>query len=146
MTGSTETSRQAQTGTARNRVRIRLVTYLRVLDGDSGLLLGHVVDVSPAGIQLVSHEPLKMNRTYALKLIMPKEVAGRFEMLIGAESLWTKPDANPDFIITGFSFGSLSDEQREQIDAIQAEFGRDTTLSPVSPERPACNITHAAGR
>jgi hypothetical protein len=40
----------------------------------------------------------------------------------------------------------LSDDQREQINAIHAEFGRDTALSPVSPERPACNITHGAGR
>ncbi|MCG6929569.1 MAG: PilZ domain-containing protein [Desulfofustis sp.] len=146
MSDSTDASRQPETGSARDHERIRLVTYLRVFDGDSGLLLGHVVDVSYTGIQLVSHQPLRLNRTYALKLIMPKEVAGRFEMLIGAQSIWSRPDANPDFIITGLSFRSLSDDQREQINAIHAEFGRDTALSPVSPERPACNITHGAGR
>jgi hypothetical protein len=146
MSDSTDASRQPETESARDQERIRLVTYLRVFDGDSGLLLGHVVDVSYTGIQLVSHQPLRLNRTYALKLIMPKEVAGRFEMLIGAQSIWSRPDANPDFIITGLSFRSLSDDQREQINAIHAEFGRDTALSPVSPERPACNITHGAGR
>lgn len=122
--------------------RSGLVSYLRVFDANTGLLLGHVADISVAGIQLVSHDPLEPNRKYTLKVILPREIMGRSELLFYAESRWTKPDANPDFIITGFSYPSLSDDQRDQIEAIHKEFGRDTTLSPVTSERPACNITN----
>ena len=135
-----------ETGANREFERSGLVSYLRVFDADTGLLLGHVADISVGGIQLVSNDPLEQNRAYTLKVILPKEIFGRSELLFYAESCWTRPDANPDFIVTGFNYLSLSDEQRSQIEAIHNEFGRDTTLSPVASERPACNITNAKGR
>ena len=146
MTSLTGTSKRPDTESHRADERTGLVYYLRVFDADTGLLLGHVADISPGGIKLVSHDPLELNRVYILKLILPKEVSVRSELLFAAKSCWSKPDSNPNFIITGFSFKSPSDEQAAQIDALHNEFGRDTTLSPVTAERPACNLTHTTGR
>lgn len=146
MTHTTDTAKQPEAGSSRTYERVRLVSYLRVFDAETGRLLGHVADISVAGIKLVSHEPLELHKTYALKLILPKEVMGRSALFFYAESLWSEPDANPDFIVTGFSFPSLRGEQRDQILGILDGFGRDTTLSPVTSERPACNITNANGR
>jgi len=146
MTSSTDISKQTETGSKRTHERILLVSYLRVFDADTGLLLGHVADISFAGIKLVSLEPLELNKTYALKLILPKEVLGRSDLLFYAESCWTKPDSNPDFIVTGFRFPSLSGDQRDQIEAIHDAFGRDTVLSPATSEQPACNLTPSTGR
>ena len=141
-----DSSKQQEAGISREYERNRLVSYLRVFDANTGLLLGHIADISVGGIKLVSHDPLEPNKKYTLKVILPKEVLGRSELLFYAESCWTKPVANPDFIITGFSYPSLSDEQRGQIEAIHSEFGRDTALCPVASERPACYITNASGR
>lgn len=146
MTSLTDTSKRPDTEPHRANERTRLVYYLRVFDADTGLLLGHVANISTGGIKLVSHDPPELNRAYMLKLILPKEVSGRSELLFAVKSCWAEPDSNPDFIITGFSFRSLSDEQAAQIDAVHDEFGRDTTLSPVTTEHPACNLTHTTGR
>lgn len=141
-----DTSNQTESTSNRNYERSALVYYLRVFDAYTNVLLGHVVDISTGGIKLVSHDPLKLNRTYTLKVILPKEIMGKSELLFDTEICWSEGDTNPDFTITGFSFRSLIEDHRTLIQMLFDEFGRDTTLSPVTSERPACNLSHSTGR
>lgn len=143
---STDIAAGPETGDNRIHERSRLVHYLRVFDADTGVLLGHAADISRGGIKLVSFDKIEMKRNYLLKVVLPKEVSGRSELIISAESSWSESDANADFTITGFKFRSLDDEQAAHVDAVNEEFRRDMILSPVTAERPACSIDRTAGR
>ena len=139
-------TRPPESRMSRRSERDGLVYYLRVFEVASGKLLGHLADISAGGIKLVSREKLELHRTFELKLVLPKEISGKSEIVVTARSCWVEHDSNPDFMVTGFSFPALNEELEELIGAVHEEFGRETTLSPVTSERPACKLTGGSGR
>ena len=70
----------SQTTENRTVERRRLVFYLRLFDLESKDILGHLTDISTAGLMLVSVCPIKKDAVYDVRLILPKEVAGRTEL------------------------------------------------------------------
>lgn len=95
--------------------RRHLVFYLRVFDGRSGRVLGHVVDISAEGIMLLSDVPIETNEIHRLRMRMPSEMTDSNEILFTATSRWCKRDENPDFYITGFQMHDLTEEHKSQI-------------------------------
>ncbi|MGI9537355.1 MAG: PilZ domain-containing protein [Desulfocapsaceae bacterium] len=126
--------------------RRRLVFYLRVLDQDSPRILGHLTDISTAGIRLVSERKIKKDTVYNARLILPKEVSGRIEMQLKISCIWCRPDPIPEFHVAGFEFVEIDLEQKKLIDALNSEFSHENSLAPDHSERPACNLTHTTGR
>lgn len=103
--------------------RRHLVFYLRVFDGMSSKILGHLVDISERGIMLISDSPLSANEDYRLRMHFPVPVKDTSEILINATSRWCKPDTNPDFYLAGFQLHNLAAENREIIQGLISEFG-----------------------
>lgn len=81
--------------------RWRLVLYLRAFDNSVGRLLGHVVDVSPAGLCLISDSRMEVGRYFDLWLDVPQDDGARQRIMLRSESMWCRPDVNPDFFVTG---------------------------------------------
>lgn len=126
--------------------RRHLVFYLRVFDQDSQQkILGHLTDISAAGLMLVSERDIDPGSVYNVRVILPKEVLGRTELLLKITCCWCRSDAIPEFHVAGFQFDEITLSQKKLIDALVSEFSRESSLPPEYSERPACNLTHTTG-
>jgi hypothetical protein len=82
--------------------RRHLFYYLAVIETKTGKRIGHAVDISNAGVMLISEEPIKTNTIFSLRMFLPENIGGSRNLEFSAESRWCKKDVNPDFYITGF--------------------------------------------
>jgi hypothetical protein len=103
--------------------RNNLIFYLKVFDRNSDSLLGRLVNITPDGIMLISQHDIPTETMYDLRLEFPSDMFGEGAMDFSAESLWSKPDTNPDFFDTGFRFVNVSSENVIRIKKLITEFG-----------------------
>jgi hypothetical protein len=109
--------------------RRRLVFYLRLFDQKSSDIIGHLTDISTAGLMLVSTRPIEKDRVFQVRLILPREVAGRTELQLKIKCVWCRPDPIPNFHIAGFQFVEIDLQQKKMIDALHEEFSREDSLA-----------------
>ncbi len=102
--------------------RRHLVFYLRVFDGMSSKVIGHIVDISSKGLMLICDNPVAVNENYRLRMRLPAEIADKDEILINATSRWCKQDVNPDFFITGFQILNLTADVEKYITCLIDDF------------------------
>ena len=108
----------------RDVARRHLVFYLRILDGMSSRVLGHLMDISPSGLMLLSDEPVAVNEEYRLRMRLPKEISNEHnEIIFGAVSRWCRQDENPDFYVTGFQIQEMDNTTKELVKHLIEEFG-----------------------
>ena len=122
--------------------RRHLVFYLRVFDGMSTRVLGHLADISSNGIMLVCEAPVQENEEFRLRMRLPREIAGRSEIVLDAACRWCRPDSNPEFYIAGFQVVGMENEFKELIARLVEDFSVEETGAANNSERPACNLTH----
>jgi hypothetical protein len=142
----TQSEQESQKAEKRSMQRRHLVFYLRVFDGMSNEILGHLADISTRGIMLVSEKPIKPGRDFRLRLKLPKEVSGRDEILLDAVSCWSKQDSNPDFHLTGFEIAGLEADLEKQMHVLIRDFSLEESAATNNSDMPACNLTHTTGR
>lgn len=99
----------------RQTERKYLVFYLRVYDGISPLVLGHLVNISSEGVMLLSDDVIPIDTEYRLRMRFPSEVTDRGDIVFSATSKWCEKDNNPDFYLTGFKTHGLSAEEKNDI-------------------------------
>lgn len=107
---------------SRQVARKYLVFYLRVFDGLSSKILGHLVDISEKGIMLVGDNPLPVGEDYRLRMRLPTQMKDHKEIIFTATSRWCKNDANPDFHLVGFQIQELDAISRELIASLIKDF------------------------
>ncbi len=110
-------------GEKRKLARRHLIYYLRVFDRDTDRLLGHLIDISPQGIMIMSEEPLETNKTFTLRMDLPEDIFDKSEIEFEAESRWTKKDVNPEFYDTGFAITNLSYTDGRLIEKLIDDYG-----------------------
>jgi len=99
-----------------------LVYYLRVFDGMSRNILGHLIDISEKGLMLICENQVEVHGDYRLRMRLPNQVKDRDEILFSATSRWCKKDANPDFYLVGFEMHDLAPKIREIIGTLISDF------------------------
>lgn len=104
-----------------------LVFYLRVFDGMSSKLIGHLIDISQKGIMLISDSPIEVNEDYRLRMRLPTQGKDRNEIVFKATSRWCKNDSNPDFYMAGFQMYDLNPEANRLIENLIRDFGYSET-------------------
>lgn len=108
----------------RRKVKRRhLIYYLRVFDRATGRQLGHLVDLTPDGMMMMSERPVRVGRTIGLKMVLPGEAAREQVLEFDATSMWTSPDVNPDFYDTGFKLSKVSRRHLAQIETLIDDYG-----------------------
>ncbi len=103
-----------------------LVYYLRVFDGMSRKILGHLVDISEQGIMLICENPVEANEDYRLRMRLPSQMRDREEIIFSATSRWCKSDVNPDFYLVGFQIHDLAPAIKEIIVRLIKDFSYNT--------------------
>jgi hypothetical protein len=108
----------------RHLKRRHLIYYLSVEDIDTGRALGHLVDVTPDGIMLMSQEPIQTEQVFRLRMTIPAGATGSRETIeFQARSVRSSKDVNPDFFDTGFHTVSLTPTQLGLIETLIDDYG-----------------------
>ncbi|MBU0483277.1 MAG: PilZ domain-containing protein [Proteobacteria bacterium] len=95
--------------------RRHLIYYLEVYDYKSNELVGHLVDITPKGIKLVSKKPIETGKAFILQMMLPEGYFKHKLLKFECESQWCKNDVNPDFFVTGFAVKDVDLEAKEII-------------------------------
>jgi hypothetical protein len=103
--------------------RVHLIYYLRIFDNNSGLNVGHLVDITTEGIMMISEEKVTLGKDFSLRMQLPTTITGREEINFTARSLWCKPDINPDFFVSGFRINDISPQEVKTITALINAYG-----------------------
>lgn len=103
--------------------RHHLIYYLRVYDGISSRVVGHIVDISSQGIMLITDEPINVNEEYRLRMRFPGPGMDQQEIVVDAVCRWCRPDENPEFYIAGFQINDMPEEAAHFIRNLITEFG-----------------------
>ncbi len=104
--------------------RRHLIYYLQVEDIDTGRLLGHLVDVSPGGVMLMSEDAIQVDTVFHLRMKIPGGASGTLQTIeFQAKSVRSGKDINPDFYDTGFHMVSLSPAQLGQLETLIDDYG-----------------------
>jgi len=114
---------QAQGIELRSYKRRHLIYYLEVYDDESGELLGHLVDLTTGGMQLISKKEISAGKNFRLGMMLPEEYFKEGILKIEARSMWCRKDVNPDFFAVGFKAYDLDDEAAELITALISQVG-----------------------
>jgi hypothetical protein len=103
--------------------RRHLIYYLRVFDRNTVNLIGHLVDITPEGVMVISENPIELGLTFQMRMILPKEIFGKEQITFDAISKWADKDVNPSFYDTGFQLLEISDENRLIVTQLIEDFG-----------------------
>jgi len=106
----------------RQAERWYLVFYLRVFDGMSRKILGHLIDISEKGLMLICDNPVEVNEDYRLRMRLPNQMKDSDEIIFSATSRWCKNDDNPDFFLVGFQIYDLEPATRDLIKNLINDF------------------------
>jgi hypothetical protein len=109
----------------RQVARKYLVFYLRVFDGMSLKVLGHLVDISEKGIMMICDSPVEVNESYRLRMTLPTQMKESQEVILTGTSRWCRQDTNPDFYLSGFILHDLLPETEDIIQRLISDFSYD---------------------
>ena len=90
--------------------RYYLSFYLKVIDRQTNLNIGHCVNVSDGGMMVIGEKPIKTKAIFQFKMFLPEEIEGSRYVDFIAISKWCKNDENPDFYNTGFQLHNITPE------------------------------------
>lgn len=83
--------------------------YMRLMDENSGQLLGHLTDISTGGFKADSASALQTNKDFRLRVELSSEVAAKNSMVFQARSRWCHTDPiDPTTYNVGFQITNMS--------------------------------------
>ncbi len=88
----------------RNRPRKNTPHPVKVLDAETGKVLGRVVDITADGMMVVGSAKIESGVVMDLRIILPRMVDGKMDITVQAEIVWSGQDTNPSFFKSGFRF------------------------------------------
>ena len=103
--------------------RRHIVFYSRVFDRNSGVLLGHLMDITTEGLMLICDSPLETGKTYPIRMDLPEDTRDKPYLSFDATCLWNRPDVNPAFFNAGFKVLNMTHEDMDLIENMIDEYG-----------------------
>jgi PilZ domain len=114
---------QPSTQERRKLKRKSLTYYLLVMDANTHLTLGHLVDITPLGLMMDSQKPLPLENDFRLRLDTMPDVADTDYIKFTARSKWCLPDAvEPYLYDIGFSIIDISEHDASIIRQISEKY------------------------
>lgn len=107
----------------RNLKRRHLIFYLRVIDTETELPIGYVVDITPEGIMLISEKEYKLGTQFKLRMDLPEDYLTTKHITFDAKVMWSQVDVNSDFFDIGLQFNELPEEDANMIQGLINLFG-----------------------
>ena len=103
--------------------RRHIVFYSRVFDRNTGVLLGHLMDITVEGLMLITDSPLEAGEQYHLRMDLPEDAKAKPYLSFDATCLWNRPDINQAFYNAGFKVHNMTPEDTNLIETMIDEYG-----------------------
>ena len=103
--------------------RRHLIFYLRTFDRKTGMLVGHLVDITTHGLMLIGEKGLETRKLFTLKMATPIDFGDMEYIEFDAECIWSATDINPQFYDSGMKFKKISIKDREIIKSLVFRYG-----------------------
>ena len=100
-----------------------MIRYLTAIDGDTGDIIGRVVNISRDGIMLVSGRYIEAGVVYHLRLALPAEATGCGDIAFDARSIWCKVNAQNSLFDTGFELLDVTQQDVAAIESLIEAYG-----------------------
>ena len=98
--------------------------YMRVMDNNTGELVGYLADISPRGFKLDSKQALLVSKDYSLRLDLTPEISDKPYIIFVARAKWSQPDLmDPYAHNDGFQIVSIAPRDEEIFQRIVAKYG-----------------------
>jgi hypothetical protein len=108
--------------------RRSLAYYMLVMDANTRVMIGHLVDITPDGLMMDSAKPLLLEKDFRLLLDTP-DVADRDYIKFTARSKWCLPDAvEPYLFDIGFHIIDIAQHDAEIILKIMEKYAARESL------------------
>ena len=102
--------------------RAHLIYYLRVFNRETDQMIGHLVNITPDGIMLVSEEPIEPGIKFQMRMLFKSSIENKDHIDFEAESLWSSNDINPDFFDTGFTLTRIDEADKSIVEALIRQY------------------------
>lgn len=103
--------------------REHLRHHLMVFDRNTDEITGYLVDITPEGIMLTSKNPVELNTTFNLRMLLPDKIKGSRQIAFDAQSIWSRKDTTRGFYETGFKMLEIGNGNSEAIQILIKVFG-----------------------
>ena len=94
----------------RTRKRVYRMFYSRIRDRHSGDLIGHLVDLTPEGLLVVSETPIEVGQVVFMQMELPEDVSEKQFIKFDVQAAWCRTDMDPSFYDLGFQFVEILPE------------------------------------
>lgn len=94
----------------RRRPRKNTPHHVKVINNETGIVMGRVVDITADGMMLICQGHLNVGRQFSVRVVLPVMVQDKTHVVINAEVVYCNQDDNPSFFKTGFRFQNLPGE------------------------------------
>ena len=103
--------------------RKNLYYYLDVYKEGTDQLVGHILDITPDGVLVMSENEFEVNSYQKLSIKLPKKTLNDTEIDVEGVVMHSARGQNPDFFESGIRFENLSDITIGRIHRIIKEYG-----------------------
>jgi len=103
--------------------RRHIMFYSRVFNRKTGQLLGYLGNLTPEGVMLISENPMEVDEEVLLRLDLPEDIYGKSILNLRSQSVWCRPDIDPNFYTTGFQLIDVDKDDMEIIEQIIDDYG-----------------------
>ena len=108
----------------RKAARRKFSFYMRVLDDETEVTVGHLVDVSPIGMRLETMAPIPSGKEFHVHMELTPDVSDRLFMFVAIRSIWCKPDdIMPNLQHVGFEIIDISPHDQEIYQRLLDKYG-----------------------
>jgi len=94
----------------RRRPRKNTPHHVRVIDNETGQVMGRVVDITADGMMIICQQQLQVGRKFHCRVVLPVMIQDRTHLVIRSEVVYCNQDPNPSFFKAGFRFLNLPGE------------------------------------
>jgi hypothetical protein len=106
----------------RKQERVGLLYRLRLFDAATGLLIGHITDLTRDGFLVIAETTVPTNCPCRLRMDLPRIAMRGRELSFSAECLWSRRDASGDYFNMGFRITEVSPKATQTIQRLIRRF------------------------
>lgn len=109
--------------------------YMRVMNENTGELVGHLADISTGGFKLESSKPISPNMDFPFRIELSNEIADKSFMVFVARSRWCQPDnIDPTLFDVGFQIVNMTPGDFEIFRRMFEKYGSDKSNANTSTD------------
>ncbi len=119
----------------RKRERRTFSHYMRLMNENTGDLVGHLVNISPSGFKLETLKAIPLNTDFPLRIELPRDLTDKPYMVFIARSKWCRPDRiDPTQFDAGFEIMEMTPGDEEIFKLLFERYGSKADMSEGSAD------------